>query len=1110
MAETKHIASPTASSPKKDKPRGKSRKWWTRWWAWVLWIFCALIILLLIAAAYIWTNRYALIEDMAIDALAQDGIEAQLNIESLSKTHAAITGIKLSSGGQDVFSVKRIEADFEWRDALEGQIKSALLIEPRARITLDENGKIIDNWLPQSESSETEKSDSTFPENGVTLKDAILSIQSPYGQGQISGDIDVKTPQDFTAKLSLEPTQLSYKTLNLSGGGRIDMTRAQDKLSLDSHLTLSTLSGPDLEAKDITLSLNGRPEIKAQRFDGQAVITLSSLNSSAIDTKDLSLTLDGQTDLKTKRFSGQALAQTGGLETAQLFLGQSDIDWNGEIIRTDSFFDLNGNWAATLNAARIPDPARRDELAATLSFHAPLSKSPIAQHFIPEIRSALTSLLAGSAVKARGDLQRNDDVFKLTLTAPANIKSSKTALTITPHKTAPAYNFDRAAQRITAALDASFTQPSGLSLMGISFEARSFNGFRLDGVEDFSAKVTTNAPWTGLGVDGRPVRLSPLDLYMGYDGSNLKRRKVTLSGGVDYDGALPGVYVEGLKAAGDMDLILNDKDQMQIGYAPKGTAHLRIDKAETTTDWTAYDFDADITAGPSLFTRDGATGKSFADLNLTNLKTQIRRKSEPASLDVTAATLNANALLAASSQDTLTQNWDVAFTQALVTSDDLPGPDTVVTIPEGALKAELITGAPLEFDLTTPSANVMTQLVKVDNMALRLHGQPTNFDIEHSGGKVKLAGNTLPPIPIEGSLNSAGGALIGQAKARLPQADNTPITMTYNIRDGAGYADVDIEALHFTPDGLQPQNLIKALRGKVAQVDGMASAKVRLEFARDKPMKSSGTAKIINMNLGTAPGPLTGMNMELSMDSVLPLVSRGRQRITVASFDPGIPLKDGVIDFELIDDGVKIYDAKWPLGDGFFSLDPFVWSYGTDENRLTMRLSDVELGQFLESMGNDSIQATGKLQGTFPIVISGVNLRVEKGEIGVKDGGVIRFRPAEADGSPPESFTQDEALNILRTKDQARYGSLARDVLREFNYQELSVKVDGALDGEVELGTVFTGSNSKVLNGQPFEFDINVIGELFNIIRSFDSNEHILSQLEKQGISTEGLAVGDE
>jgi len=1085
MADTKNIASPSpARQTKAAKTKAaktthkKPRKWWRRWWAWVLWVILALALILLIAAAFIWVNRYALLEDLAVDSFAQDGIKAELKIDNISKTQATLRHVRLSHDSQEFFAATRIDATFDWRDALEGRMKSVTLTQPRARITVDATGQIIDGWLPPSTADETgDETDNglknSLPENGLRLKDGTFFIDSPYGTGKLRGDITLNTLQDFTAKLSLEPTQLNYGEFDLSGGGQFDVEMRADGLALDSQIALSKLSHPAIDAKDLTLNLKGRPDIETQSFTGQAVM------------------------------------RAGTLETAQVFLGESQMEWDGLIDKTESFVDLSGDWTANLGQARIPDPARSEEFATTLSFHTPLKKSPIAQHFVGELRSHLNSLFTGSDITARGSFERKTSGVTLTLAAPATLKSLTTTLKLTPDAIKPAYYFDRERQYITAALDANFTEPAGLSLTDLKFEARSINGVRLDGVETFNTQIKTREAWSSYGVDGRPTRLSPLALDMRYDGSNAKRRRIKISGAVDYDGALPGAYVQGLKTSGDMDLTLADTGDMQIGYTPKTQTKLHIDKVETTTNWTAYEVDADITANSALFERSAATEQSRVDTNLSNLQAQIHRESDAAILNMTANSLRAQGTLMPVDKN-LTQNWDMQFAQALITSDDLPGPDTKITLPEGQLTAELTTGQPPEFNLTTPSANVETQLVNVDDMALRVHGQPDNFDIEHSGGRVKLTGNDLPPLPIEGHLTATGGAFIGQAKARLPQADNTPIAMTYNIRDGAGYADVDIEALQFTPNGLQPQNLISRLRGKIAQVEGLASAKIHLEFARGKPLESYGTAKIIDMSLGTAPGPLTGMNMELSMDSVLPLISRGKQRITMAQFDPGIPLQDGVIDFELIDDGVKIYSAQWPVGDGYFSLDPFTWQYGAEENRLVMRLSDVQLGEFMESIGNDSIQATGQLQGEFPILISGVNVTVEKGNITVKDGGTIRYTPQADDNTPPISYTQEEAIKILRTKDQARYSSLARDALREFKYKELSVQIDGPLDGEVELGTVFNGSNPKVLNGQPFEFDINVVGELFNIMRSFDSNAQIKSQLEKQGISTKALSIGDE
>ena len=51
----------------------------------LFWICIALLILIILGlsiAAYVWVNRYALMEDIAIETLADEGIEAQLSINS--------------------------------------------------------------------------------------------------------------------------------------------------------------------------------------------------------------------------------------------------------------------------------------------------------------------------------------------------------------------------------------------------------------------------------------------------------------------------------------------------------------------------------------------------------------------------------------------------------------------------------------------------------------------------------------------------------------------------------------------------------------------------------------------------------------------------------------------------------------------------------------------------------------------------------------------------------------------------------------------------------------------------------------------------------------------
>ena len=217
-------------------------------------------------------------------------------------------------------------------------------------------------------------------------------------------------------------------------------------------------------------------------------------------------------------------------------------------------------------------------------------------------------------------------------------------------------------------------------------------------------------------------------------------------------------------------------------------------------------------------------------------------------------------------------------------------------------------------------------------------------------------------------------------------------------------------------------------------------------------------------------------------------------------------LEDGVVTYNLVEGGAEVFSAEWPIGNGWFSLDPFTWLYGAAENRVTMRVKNVALGDFVNDLGNRKIQATGNVVGEFPIVVRGIEVLIEDGTLSVPDGGVITYDP----GPNVPTYNEEEAIAVLSQRRSGEYALLAQDALREFRYESLSASIDGPLEGDVEIGMIFAGSNKKVLNRQPFRFDISVKGELFNIARSFNSNAQVKSQILRQnGQLPEGTIIGE-
>ncbi len=991
------------------------------------------------AAYWVWSNRMGLLEKFAIDTLSEEGVQAELSWDELSKTHLVLSNVRLSYDGERFFSSDKIRAEYQWRDLLDGLVERLEFTRPDATLTLNEDWQIVDGWLPPGMGAGG-GGNSAFPPRGISVTDGQFTLNTVYGPADVTASADIQDLENLTTEVELAPTTWTRDELSADISGQSKITIDKGIITAEGALDIPTLRHPSVDASGLYVKFNGIPDL----------------------TKD------------QRQFAGDINLSFDSLDMAQAELTGTALSWSGRAAEADIGVDLDGRWQADIEALRLPDPVRNRNLAQSLSLTPALSRTPVAQHFVPDLEAQLLDLFTQSAISAKGALRRDEAGVRIELAGPATIRARKTVLTLSPRRDEAVYQFDRDARQISAYFDGALTQPAGLTVKNGRFVAKSFNGWRIDGVETFRALVSTTSTWRNA---ASPARLGPIKIQTDYDGRSFAHRKVKLSGAVDYDGPLPGGIVEGLQTTGQMDVHLRP-DHLAVDFTPS-SGEIRASKVETATDWTITDFTGKAAKAAPIYERKGEVATILSELS--DVSMTATRSSDGATLGIVSRDITLKGTLA-NTANGLQQDWDGVFQAAIVKSDDIPGPNTLINLGNGNLSAKLLPSEPLSFALKAPTAQIRSPLIQAKNIGLDVSGTPDNYTLNHENGLVKLTANDLPPMPLKGSVKFQDGVFKGQTVAYLPQANNTPINIDYQIKDSAGTATVDIEALRFRPNGLQPQSLVPALRGKVARVDGSVSAKINLAFAAGQPMKSSGTAKLNNINFGTAPGPLTGVSTEVDLESVLPLKTRGRQTMTVDMFDPGLPLANGVIEYELMPEGVKVYSARWPLGDGFFSLDPFTWKYAAQENRMTLRLEKVDLGAFINNLGNGALKATGDLEGAFPIVIRGINVTVEDGLIRVPNGGRIQYAAAEADA----------------TKEVNRFAGAAMEALKDFRYQELFAKVNGPLDGEILVGMKFEGKNEKVLSGQPFAFDVTIEGELFNILRNFNSNEHIKSSVARQ------------
>lgn len=1033
-------------------------------WRWLLWAFLVVLLLIALAAAIVWSNRYAILESAAEDLLLEQGIEAELSIQSITKTQAVLKTIRFSDGTSEFFSADKIIADYAWREALKGRVDKLQLIRPKARLTLDDKGRIIDGWLPPA--AENEGGETVLPPEGIIIQDGLFSIGSPFGEAEIKLEATIFEATRFKAIADIAPTTFSYGDWRMAGGGQVDIDMLSGNPLLDVDVRLTALEHPVIDAAGL-------------HMQGQFVPEFS----------DKEITLKGKLSFEYE-----------SLFTAQLTSGAGKATWDGDIGRYANRqhpLEMRGEWASQTEDVVLPDPIRRQDLAETLSLSETLLNAPIAQNFSTELTQKIVGLLTRSDIEAAGSIDLKPSGLAVSLSGPAFMRGDKTALRMEQTDWAPVYNFSRADEALRLAFHAALTEPAGLTFREADLVAPTQNGWQLDGIERFSADISTSKSWRSKGLEGRGARLAPFKteaVYKGGDGP----RNLLLSGGVDYDGTIPGGYASGLKTAGRMTMDLRG-NAMSVRFDPEGGAPIRIAKLDTDTEWRGEDISATLNSQTPIFIRRGDSSEMTA--KLANVSLIAIDETNTKNLGMTFEAMEVSGTLKSDKQ-----SWDILGKTVQITSEDMPGPGTVITTPEARIQVERAgTQAPIQFFMAAPVANAKTQLVNAAAIRIEAAGEPDKYVLRYSPGesgkgRVKFTGDAIPRLPMTGLVNYADGAFEGTATTTLPLADDTPIDIAYRFKDGQGTADVNIPELRFVPKGLQPQYLVSALRGKIAEVEGLVQANIRLAFAAGQPLQSSGTAKIIDMNFGTLPGPLSGVNTEMSFSNMFPLQSQGRQTLTVDKFDPGFPLENGTIEFEMIPDGVKVYSARWPLGDGFFSLDPFEWLYSNKVNRVVMRIENVSIGEFLKDVGDGALNATGDIEGTLPIVLSGIDVKVENGELFVRDGGRIQYQSKQLNSISQLDGTDERAVKAMR---QGNYRDAAFEALKDFEYDELRVSIDGPLDGAMGVFLKFDGKNGEVLGGQPFRFNVGLEGELLNILRSFNTNAQIKGELARRGLAKE-------
>ena len=1008
---------------------------------------CVALALSAVVASIIWLNRTSLAENQIRKFMAKEGYDVTLDVKKLTKSQVTIANIVVSKDKDVFFKASRVVADY---DLSERKALRVELVKPYLKVEFDIKGNITSPWMKQG-TGNTESL--ALPPNGVTIKDATIDWRLMrdkdilLGTGQADVSADINSDIDWTANIT--GTKIKFNTDTLKG-------------DIEHDIFIETKDGKTF---DIFGSINGQ-SLRTE------LLPLTNLQTQSVKST-FKLNFMRAQNTASPMLTGWGEAHINGLST-QDYTAQN-IDLKIEHLRMDTDGIGSADWQIDTKATRIRDDDMRANIANKLTVHNAMATTPIARHFTQGLYEKAEKLLTGFALDGDGKFTSSNTGYEINLVRPLALQGNDQTVSFT-QKSVDFVQYNKANKLMSLQADMNWSGAQALELTNFTMDAKSATGIKLDTIKNMKARVHSLSTWR-LHNDGDDIRLAPFDLGFAYEDQGKGARNINMTGGIDYDGPVPGGYVLGLKTNGAMGLQVQGGDFI-LGYTPSGP--LSIGEFTNSSRWATKSLKFILEPQPNLLRKIAQS--NIMRTSLKDVHTQIVGPMDKRHLDARFGSLDVTTNFAKSPQ-----RWQVTVGGTDIKSENFPAPGTRIISPSAELQIIQSKGGQMTFDISSPATRVATDNALIENLQIILGGSPDDIALEYQAGSVTMVGGAVPVLPMHGTARLTSGELMGHAITNLPRTEDTPIDIHYRSKDGLGSAKILIPKIIFDPKGLQPQQLVPILRGKLAEVSGEVSAEFDFVFGDGQPVQSSGWADLTNLDIGTLVGPLSGINSQLTFTSIFPLKTDGIQTATMDGFDPGFPLNGGTFQFETIPDGIKLHQAQWPIENivgtaGKIFLTPTDWQFGDIENLVTVNVEDVGLGTVLAGIGKDKLSATGQVFGTLPAKIKGVDILIDGGMLGVKDGGIIRYKSTATDAAATRNENAAHAFKALEN----------------FQYKQLEALIDGPIDGNMSLKVVFDGQNPDVLSGQPFLFNTVVNGELANIARNLAgafSNEENLSRI---------------
>lgn len=341
-----------------------------------------------------------------------------------------------------------------------------------------------------------------------------------------------------------------------------------------------------------------------------------------------------------------------------------------------------------------------------------------------------------------------------------------------------------------------------------------------------------------------------------------------------------------------------------------------------------------------------------------------------------------------------------------------------------------------------------------------------------------------PLISENVKLTFADGAIAASGLLREPTTSRqvAQVTIDHLLSNNSGEALITVDDLRFD-NVLQPEMLTPLTLGVIANVEGVVTGAGQINWDADSDsIESTGTFRTNSVNLAAAFGPVTGLSGEITFSDLLALETGPGQQVRLSEINPGVAVFNGILNYRLLPDfRMQVEGGQWPFAGGQLYLEPTILDLSEEaERRLQFTVEGVDAAQFLTQFDFENLTATGIFDGRLPMIFDQDGGRIAGGYLVAREGGGSLSYVGE-----------------LTYEDMGVFANFAFNALKSLKYQQLTIGMDGEIDGEIITEVKFAGlqqgdtASKNFITRQiarlPIEFNVRIQAPFMQLISSAKS-----------------------